>query len=289
MEAFSYDLAFSRNIGWLTSEEQHILKTKSVAIPGMGGVGGVHALNLARFGISNFKIADIDVYEVGNFNRQAGAFMSTIGKHKADVMKEMILDINPEASVEVYRSGVNKDNIEDFLTGTDILCDGLDIYAMKARVDIFDKAYKMRVPIMTAGPIGMGSAFIAFHPDKVGPMEYFNFKEEHSDLEKLAHFLAGLSPNSFKFQMKYLMDPNSLDISNHKTPSTPVGCALASGVITTNIVKSLLNRGKIIWAPRGIQFDAYLNKSKISWRPWGNRNPIQRLIISFMKSKFNIT
>src|SRR3954467_6277338 len=55
---FDYDEAFSRNIGWVTEWEQQILRTKRVAIAGMGGVGGLHLLTLARLGIGAFHISD---------------------------------------------------------------------------------------------------------------------------------------------------------------------------------------------------------------------------------------
>ena len=70
---FRYEQAFSRNIGWVTREEQALLRSKRVAIAGGGGVGGVHALTLARLGVTKFRIADFDTFDVPNFNRQVGA------------------------------------------------------------------------------------------------------------------------------------------------------------------------------------------------------------------------
>jgi hypothetical protein len=83
---FRYEQAFSRNIGWVTPDEQAILRTKRVAIAGGGGVGGVHLLTLVRLGISKFHIADFDTFDLPNFNRQVGANMSTLGEPKADVL-----------------------------------------------------------------------------------------------------------------------------------------------------------------------------------------------------------
>ena len=88
-EAFSYRQAFSRNIGWVNSKEQEILRHKRVAIAGMGGVGGIHLLTLARLGIGAFHIADFDVFDIVNFNRQVGATVSSLGKPKAEVLSGM--------------------------------------------------------------------------------------------------------------------------------------------------------------------------------------------------------
>src|SRR5207253_4308530 len=88
MNRFSYDEAFSRNIGWVTSAEQRALRGKRIAIAGLGGVGGVHLLTLARLGIGAFNIADFDAFDLANFNRQAGALMSTLGRPKTEVLAQ---------------------------------------------------------------------------------------------------------------------------------------------------------------------------------------------------------
>ena len=80
---FDYHEAFARNIGWVTEAEQAALRGKRIAIAGMGGVGGVHLLTLTRLGIGAFNIADMDTFDVVNFNRQAGASMSTVGQPQA--------------------------------------------------------------------------------------------------------------------------------------------------------------------------------------------------------------
>ena len=71
--AFSYQQAYARNIGWVTHAEQSVWRGKRVAIAGLGGVGGVHLLTLARLGIGNFHVANFDTFEVANINRQVGA------------------------------------------------------------------------------------------------------------------------------------------------------------------------------------------------------------------------
>ena len=108
---FSYSQAFSRNIGWVTADEQARLRGKRVAIAGMGGVGGVHLLTLARLGIGAFHIADFDVFDIVNFNRQAGATVSTLGRPKAEVMAAMARDINPELDIKVFAQGVDRSNL----------------------------------------------------------------------------------------------------------------------------------------------------------------------------------
>lgn len=110
-QAFDYGRAFDRNIGWVTVAEQQVLRGKRVAIAGMGGVGGVHLITLARLGIASFHIADFDDFGIANFNRQAGAMMSTLGKPKVEVLSGMARDVNPEADVTLFAKGVGAQNL----------------------------------------------------------------------------------------------------------------------------------------------------------------------------------
>lgn len=105
MPAFNYTTAFSRNIGWLTEKEQEQLRGSRIAIAGMGGVGGIHLLTLVRLGVGKFHIADFDTFDQVNFNRQAGATMSTLGRSKVDVMAERALDINPDLDIQTFPQG----------------------------------------------------------------------------------------------------------------------------------------------------------------------------------------
>ena len=105
-EHFDYDVAFSRNLGWVNEAEQHLLRTKRIAIAGLGGVGGSHLLTLTRLGIGNFNIADLDIFEQENFNRQAGASLPHVGREKIDVLQELALGINPELNFQDRKSVV---------------------------------------------------------------------------------------------------------------------------------------------------------------------------------------
>ena len=280
---FNYNAAFSRNIGWVTSDEQAALRKKRVAIAGMGGVGGVHLLTLARFGIGAFTIADFDTFDVANLNRQAGALVLTLGQPKAEVLHRMALDINPELDVSVFPNGIEASNIDDFLSRVDLYVDGLDFFAFEARRAIFAACRQRGIPAITAAPLGMGTAFLYFAPDGMSFEDYFCL-EGCDELQMALRFLLGLSPAML--QRAYLADPSQVDLAAHKGPSTIAACQLCAGVIATESVKLLLNRGNVPAAPRGYQFDAFRNRYAATWRPGGNRNPIQRLGLWFASRQF---
>lgn len=272
---FDYNDAFSRNIGWVTQQEQAQLKNKRVAIAGCGGVGSLHSLTLARMGIGNVNLSDFDEYDVHNFNRQAGAFMSTVGKKKMSVMTSMLHDINPEMNIREFGEGVTPDNVDDFLDGVDLYIDSLDFFALSARKLVFQKCYDKGIPVVTAAPLGMGSALLCFMPGQMTFEEYFRFEDKQTEEGQLIQFLIGLSPAML--QRDYLADESSVSFQERRGPSTAMAINLCAGMAETYALKILLNRGKVLAAPYGLHFDAYKNKLTKTWCPKGNRGLIQRL------------
>lgn len=277
---FNYDSAFSRNIGWVKQDEQVKLKHSRVAIAGLGGVGGQHLLTLVRLGVENFHIADFDTFACENTNRQVGAMVSTYGLPKIDVMLSMAKDINPNVTIVKFSKGVNNNNIDAFLDGVDCYVDALDFFVLPVRRMVFDNCYSNNIPAVTAAPAGMGTAYLNFSPDGMTFDDYFCFNEYQNPEEQYAKFIVGLSPMAL--HRKSLVDPLSINMQSEKGPSTTMGCLLASGVIGTEVLKIILGRGRIHWAPVVQQFDAYSNRYKRKTIYWGNKNLFQRLKILFV-------
>lgn len=281
---FDYDLAFSRNIGWITRDEQHILRRKRVAIAGMGGVGGSHLLTLTRLGIGSFHLADFDRFELANFNRQTGAACSTLYQPKAEVLARLARDINPDLDIRLFSDGVNTANLSQFLRDVDVYVDGLDFFAVDIRRAVFAACAEMDIPAVTAAPLGMGVALLNFLPSGMNFEDYFDMRDQSED-EQLLRFLVGLSPAML--QRGYLVDPSAVDLARHRGPSTVMACELCAGVAGTQVLKLLLHRGKVLAAPWGLHFDAYRNRLARTWRPGGNRHPLQRLALSIARKQFH--
>ena len=278
--AFDYDRAFSRNIGWTTQVEQARLKGSRIAIAGLGGVGGAHLLTLARLGIANFNIADFDDFDIHNMNRQAGAFMPFMGQSKMDTMARMAQDINPEIDLRLFNQGVSPENVDEFLRDVDVYVDGLDFFVLPARRMMFAKCREKGIPALTAAPLGMGVAFLYFSPSGMSFEDYFKV-EGHESQEQYARFIAGLSPAMM--QRDYLVAPQAVNFSEKRGPSTIMACDLCAGVMGTSVLKILLGRGTLKAAPWGMHFDAYHQKFKLTWRPFGNSNPLQQLLLKFIR------
>ena len=281
---FSYREAFDRNIGWITEAEQQSLRTRRVAIAGLGGVGGAHLLTLSRLGIGRFSLADFDRFEVHNFNRQAGANVHSIGRAKLDVMAEMATSINPEIELRTFAEGVHAGNAEQFLEGADLYIDGLDFFVFDERRRVFEICARSGIPALTVAPLGMGAALLVFMPGRMTFEQYFGMRD-CSEPEKAARFLAGLAPSML--QLGYLVDPSRVDLVRRQGPSTAMASELCAGIAGTEALKILLGRGRVFAAPWGIHFDAYKNRLKRTWRPGGNAHPLQKALIAMAKRRFS--
>ena len=232
-------------------------------------------------GFENFHLSDFDEFEVHNFNRQAGAFMSTVGRNKCSVIAEMVKDINPEANIKMFPSGIDENNVDEFLEGVDIYVDGIDFFAMKPRELLYSKLENKKIPNFLAAPLGMGIALICFKPGSMSFSDYYDFSSSNSDEEKFIKLLIGLSPALL--HKKYLVDQSAANFKEMRGPSTPMAIKLCSGLLVSNVVKLVLERGKVICAPKVLQFDAYRNKFVTSWSPFGNRGIVQKFKYLIMK------
>ena len=139
---------FSRTELIIGKEKQEILKNAKVAVFGIGGVGSYVVEGLVRAGIGNFVLVDNDVVSVSNINRQLIATHTSIGKAKVEVAKERILEINPNAKVDIYQ--------EFFLPETEGIIDETIDYIVDAidtvtgKIELIMRAEKLNIPIISS-------------------------------------------------------------------------------------------------------------------------------------------
>jgi tRNA A37 threonylcarbamoyladenosine dehydratase len=140
---------FSRTELLFGKEAMEHLSGCRVAIFGIGGVGGYVCEALARSGVGAFDLIDDDKVCITNINRQIIATIKTVGKYKTDVMKERILDINPEAEVNTYKCFFLPENASDFpFEKYDYVVDAID--TVTAKIELVMQCKKMGVPIMSS-------------------------------------------------------------------------------------------------------------------------------------------
>lgn len=285
MPQFDYDLAFSRNNGITNIEEQRRLKNATFAIAGMGGVGGDYLITLARAGVGNFKISDFDDFEMGNFNRQYGATMSSIGRKKMDIMRELTLDINPDARIETFGDGVNPNNIEDFLQGVDVFVDAIEFFEIEAHKLIIDACLERNIPAVFGVPLGFGVGVLIYTSTGMSFDDYFDLDYSAPLEHQVLKMSLGCAPAGF--HLKYV-DPFSVDLGNRKAPSIAAGCKLATGIVITQAIMALLHPNELKPIPHYTCYDARLNRLKNGYLWLGNKNPIQKLKFSLAKKMLGI-
>ena len=140
---------FSRTELLIGHDALEKLRNSRVAVFGIGGVGGYVCEALARSGVGHFDLVDSDTVSLTNINRQIIATRRTVGQYKVDAMRFRILDINPEAVVNTYRSFFLPENAKDFpFEKYDYVVDCVD--TVTAKIALIMKAKEVGVKVISA-------------------------------------------------------------------------------------------------------------------------------------------
>ena len=140
---------FSRTELLLDKEAMEQLSKARVAVFGVGGVGGYACEALVRSGIGAFDLIDDDKVCLTNLNRQIIATRKTVGKYKTDVMKERMLEINPDVDVAIHKCFFLPENADEFpFEEYDYIIDAVD--TVTAKIELVMKAQEKNVPIISS-------------------------------------------------------------------------------------------------------------------------------------------
>ena len=139
---------FSRTELLIGKEGIEKLQKAKVAIFGIGGVGSFVVEGLVRAGIGNFILVDNDTVDLSNLNRQIIATRKTVGRPKVEVAKERILEINPNANVEIYQEFFMPDSKDIFDNTVDYIVDSID--TVTAKIELVMRANKLNIPIISS-------------------------------------------------------------------------------------------------------------------------------------------
>ncbi len=257
---------FERNLGFMSEEEQLRLNTSAVGIAGAGGDGGMLALQLARLGVGELRLADPDPFELENTNRQACCTRDTVGVNKARAVGEYITKINPDITVITYEEGVTQDNVGSFATGLDLVIDETEFTLPTVGVMLARAARHEGIPNLMAMNIGFGATVTSFAADGMTFEKMLGLTESDS-LDEVAVANVGLSR-----WLPYI--PPYVDLDAFKSvaageksaPSIAPGVALAAGMAATQALLHLVEednqRPKPVTAPAVLVMDAMTGQSK---------------------------
>lgn len=140
---------YSRTRMVLGDEAMERLASSTVAVFGIGGVGSYIAEALARGGVGHLILCDNDVVSVSNINRQLIALHSTVGRPKVEVMAQRVLDINPQAEVEIHQTFYDAATAGEFdMTGWDYIADAID--SVTSKLLLIETAQRLGIPMISS-------------------------------------------------------------------------------------------------------------------------------------------
>jgi molybdopterin/thiamine biosynthesis adenylyltransferase len=137
---------YERNFPSLSIHEQLRLFNSTILVAGLGGLGGAVVVLLARVGVGCFLLADGDVFNLSNLNRQCLATRPSLGENKAQIAAAYLLEINPALRAEAIPHYLNSDNLPGHLSQVQVVIDGLD--NLHSRRDLFAAAQTAGVPLV---------------------------------------------------------------------------------------------------------------------------------------------
>ena len=182
-----------------------LLNKKCVLVVGIGGVGGYVCDALVRSGIGKIVIVDFDIVDITNINRQIVAFMSTVGRKKVDVMKERLLDINPNLDIVCYDMFLDKNNLDEvFSISFDYVVDACD--SVDTKKVLIDKCVNNNIPIISS----MGTAK-KMDPSK---LEITSIKKTVNDpLARIIRKFMREEEKGYDLDIHYYKDKKVMEIS----------------------------------------------------------------------------
>ncbi len=169
-----------RNIGWITKEEQEILRNSVVGVAGTGGMGGLLAATLVRAGIGEVRIADSEVFDVSNINRQFAAKQTTIGKLKVIETARMVREITDDTCLVIYPDGITENTVEHFTEGCSVICDEIELLAIDARILLHRTARKKNASLFNCNTTGFSTNLFLYTPTSITMEEVVELSYEES-------------------------------------------------------------------------------------------------------------
>lgn len=179
-----------RNIGWILAEEQQLLRECVISIAGTGGMGGQVAQLLVRTGVGTIRIADPEVFDPSNINRQLAANRHTIGKSKALETARILRSIADDYRLEVYPQGICLEILPHFVPHADLIVDEIEFWNIGSCILMHQMARQLGIPIINCLTVGFATYLHYFTPESMPVEEMLGISLSEA-LELEAGHLAG--------------------------------------------------------------------------------------------------
>ncbi len=252
---------------FLSDGDLNKIRSKTVALVGLGGIGAIVLEMLVRTGVTKLRIMDMDKYEMSNLNRQIFATINTVGKWKTETAIERIKEINPFVEVEmVITEKANRDNVDKFVKGADLFI--LEADFPSGMLLFHESARKYKVPLIDGGCVKV----------KGGSIKVFDYRDpkqicrdrifRSSVLNSIAKAILGHRATASE-----MTDEELANLDKAKVPTASLGFLTnAVGcIVVAEAIKFITGKGKSYRYPKEIYIDLFNPKIKIrSARSFGN-------------------
>jgi molybdopterin/thiamine biosynthesis adenylyltransferase len=254
-----YKDIFSRNAGLISEDEQSLLRRSTIAIAGVGGVGGLLAERLIRIGVGRLKITDPGNFEKSNFNRQFGSSMLTLDHNKAEAVYEQLKDINPTAQITWDKIGISGEaSANVFIHDADFIIDEMDFGMFRQSIRLQRAARQQNKYYFFTSAIAYGALIAIFDPKGLTLEEFDDLPVDAplDGVEKVKVSIDRVVPNIPGYLPASLRDVLADIYAGKRTvPTSSVGVGLASILASNEAVNIVLKKREIPVAPRYIQAD----------------------------------
>lgn len=227
----TYEKMTLRNIGIFTEEQQARLRNATVALAGVGGVGGVAAERLARMGIGRLRIADPDIYEPSNFNRQFASAASTLGQNKALAVAAALRDMNPLMDIDLVPGGIYAENADAFVAGSDVVVEEIEYCYLDCAVALHQAARRHGLYSLTTLAVGFGTSMLVYDPHGMTCEEYLGLPIDITPdaMRDIKVPLAKFVPRVPSYITPEVLEA-VLNGTHGYLPTVSVGCAIAGAL-----------------------------------------------------------
>ena len=264
---YEYKEIFSRNIGILTESDQNKLRKCTVAIAGVGGVGGLLAERLIRLGVGQLKITDPGFFEPSNLNRQLFSSTLELDRNKAEIVFSQIKDINPEAKIFWSPTGIKTENDANlFVSDCDVVIDEMDMGLFRESILLQRAARRKGIYYMFTCAYGFGALIAIFDPRGITLEEYNGLSPsvDVDDPEKLRVPFENIVP----IMPSYITDFDNETIYKMVTGKLPasaisIGAGLAAILAANETANIILKKRKTVTAPEYTYIDLIDQKFEV--------------------------
>lgn len=233
-----YFEATKRNHFWVGGPEgqQKILNLK-IGIAGLGGMGSNIAEIFARLGVGLLRITDPDTIDRSNLNRQVIANETTIGMKKAVASFQEISKIAKHAKIEYSTEGIQKENVESFVSGLDVVINEIDVFHIDKQLYLLNEARKNNICVYTTLVVGLGIHLYKYDPkSNFTPEDFLGTIIENKTPQNLVDRLGGPLP---EYMQQKTLEQFIKQISEGNVPIFGASTYLGQSLLAIRVLHDL--------------------------------------------------